>query len=397
MKNKIHFAFMCAGHFFDHLFMLIFATVAALALSQEWAMSYAELIPYATPGFIAIGICALPAGWLADKWSREGMMILFFIGIGLSSIIASFAQTPLSMSIGLLVVGLFASIYHPVGISLVVQGRKTTGLPLAVNGVSGNLGVACAALIAGYIIDHSGWRSAFVWPGVVSVVSGIAYAGFLYATRDSGRQEAQDDSEEKRTSFTSGVNRRFVARVFAIVLFTTAIGGLIFQSTTFSLPKIFDERLAELDISATVVGWYAFVVFAFAAIGQLIVGYLLDRYSVRVVFSAVALLQAVFFGLMPGLNGMATLAIAAAFMLVVFGQIPINDVLISRVTVGEWRSRAYALRYIVTFSVSASSIPFVAWIHSGWGFDSLFLVLAIAAIFIFVSVLALPRALSSRR
>ncbi len=124
MIHRIHFAFMCAGHFFGHLFMLVFATIAALTLSREWGMSYSELIPYATPGFIALGVCAVPAGWLADKWSRKGMMILFFTGIGLSSIFASFAQTPLRMSIGLLAIGVFASIYHPVGISLVVQWRQ---------------------------------------------------------------------------------------------------------------------------------------------------------------------------------------------------------------------------------------------------------------------------------
>jgi MFS family permease len=377
--------------------MLVFATVAALFLSQEWGMSYAELIPYATPGFIALGVCAVPAGWLADKWSRNGMMVLFFIGTGLSSIFASFAETPLNMSIGLLAIGVFASIYHPVGISLVVQGRKVTGVPLAVNGVFGNMGVASAALISGFLIDHTGWRSAFVWPGVASVVTGIAYAGFLYVTRYYDTGKSADDAEKKKTSGELFMGRRLIGRVFAIIFFSTAIGGLIFQSTTFALPKMFDERLAELAISATVVGRYAFIVFAFAAVGQLIVGYLLDRYSVRVVFSLVVVLQAVFFGIMPGLSGLSALVVAIAFMLVVFGQIPINDVLISRVTQSEWRSRAYAFRYIVTFSVSASSIPFIAWIHARWGFDSLFIILSVAAIFIFVSVLMLPRALSRKR
>jgi MFS family permease len=324
-------------------------------------------------------------------------MILFFIGIGLSSIVASFAQTPLHLSMGLLAIGLFASIYHPVGISLVVQGRKNTGVALAVNGIFGNLGVACAALITGYLIDHRGWRSAFAWPGVVSAATGIGYAGFLYVTRGVSKQKAQDESGERSASCSPRGDRRFLVRVFAVILVSTAVGGFIFQSTTFALPKVFDERLAELGISATVVGWYAFIVFAFAAIGQLIVGGLLDRCSVRHVFPAVVFLQAAFLGLMPGLSGTAALAVAVAFMLVVFGQIPINDVLISRVAQSEWRSRAYALRYIVTFSVSASSIPFVAWIHSGWGFDSLFTVLSVAAACILIPVLALPRALSIGR
>jgi MFS family permease len=397
MANRIHFAFMCVGHLYGHLFMLVFSTVAALSLSKEWGMSYAELIPYATPGFIALGVCAIPAGWLADKWSRKGMMVLFFIGIGLGSIFASLAETPLNMSIGLLAIGVFASIYHPVGLSLVVQGRKVTGVPLAVNGIFGNMGVASAALITGLMIDHTGWRSAFVWPGVISVATGIAYAGLLYLTQYSDTKKLADDAEKKKISDELFMDKRLVSRVFAIIFFSTAIGGLIFQSTTFALPKIFDERLSELAISATVVGRYAFIVFAFAAIGQLIVGYMLDRYPVRVVFSLVASLQAVFFGLMPGLNALSALAVAIAFMLVVFGQIPINDVLISRVTQSEWRSRAYAFRYIVTFSVSASSIPFIAWIHARWGFDRLFIVLSVAAVFIFISVLLLPRALSGKR
>ncbi len=397
MANRIHFAFMCAGHLYDHLLMLIFATVAALSLSQQWGMSYAELIPYATPGFIAIGVCAVPAGWLADKWSRKGMMFLFFMGIGLSSIFASFAETPFHMGMGLFAIGVFASIYHPVGISLVVQGRERPGVPLAINGVFGNMGVAGAALITGFMIDHTGWRSAFVWPGGVSVATGLIYAGFLYATRDTDTEKSTGGAKKKKTSDSQFMDRQLIRRVFAIIFFSTAIGGLIFQSTTFALPKLFDERLARLAISSTVVGWYAFMVFAFAAVGQVVVGYLLDRSSVRVVFSLVVALQAFFFGIMPGLSGVSALMVAMAFMLVVFGQIPINDVLISRITQSEWRSRVYAFRYIITFSVSASSIPFIAWIHGRWGFDSLFMVLSTGAICIFFAVLMLPRALSIKR
>ncbi|MFQ5853776.1 MAG: MFS transporter, partial [Candidatus Binatia bacterium] len=158
---------------------------------------------------------------------------------------------------------------------------------------------------------------------------------------------------------------------------------------------VFDERLDELAVSATLVGWYAFVVFAIAAFGQLVVGYLVDHYSVRLVFALVAALQAVFFAVMRGLMGWSALAVSIAFMLVVFGQIPINDVLIGRITRSEWRSRVYAFRYIVTLSVAASSVPLIAWIHARWGFDRLFIVLSAAAACIFASVLILPRAVSA--
>ena len=141
MKHRqLEFLFLNVGHFFDHLIILIFSAVAALALAREWGMGYAQLIPYATPGFVAFGLFAVPAGWLADKWSREGMMLVFFIGIGTAAVLTALADTPLQIGLGLFIIGMFGAIYHPVGLAMVVEGRVKTGMPLAVNGVFGNLG-----------------------------------------------------------------------------------------------------------------------------------------------------------------------------------------------------------------------------------------------------------------
>ncbi|KAA3626645.1 MAG: MFS transporter, partial [Proteobacteria bacterium] len=290
-------------------------------------------------------------------------------------------------------VGVFAAIYHPVGLAMVVQGRARTGMPLAINGVFGNLGVACAALMTGLLIDTAGWRSAFAVPGAVSVVLGALFLFFIRGDRH-GRARLAGDAAAGRKNETASLSRGELARVFGIVFFTTALGGLIFQSTTFSLPEVFDEQLAG---SATRTGWYAFVVFSIAALAQLAVGRLVDRYSLRVVFAVVALLQAILLFCMTRVSGAASVAVATAFMLVVFGQIPINDVLVSRVARSEWHSRAYAARYVVTFSVMASAVPLIAWIHGAWGFSRLFALLAVAASLIFVSVLLLPDTRALRR
>ena len=377
--------------------MLVFATAAALTLAREWGMSYAELIPYATPGFIAFGLFSLPAGWLADKWSREGMMLVFFFGIGISAVATALAQSPLQIAFGLFAIGVFGAIYHPVGIPLVIQGYVKTGLRIAVNGVFGNLGVASAALLTGYLVDQSGWRSAFIWPGLVTIVIGVGYA-FLVARGRSKESSADKGGASPATATTGNLQlgRNLLIRIFAIVFFSTAVGSLVFQSTTFSLPKIFDERLGDLAISATLVGWYAFVVFAIASMGQLVVGYLLDRFSIKAVFVGVAIFQVVFFLAMIGRVGSIALLIAIAFMLVVFGQIPINDVLVGRVTKTEWRSRAYGLRYVIGFTVMASAVPMVAWIYARWSFDALFVVLAAAGAGILIAVMMLPRQLASK-
>ena len=140
-RDSQYFLLLNVGHFLDHYFMLIFATVAALALSAGWGMTYSELLPYGAPGFTAFALCSLPMGILADRWGRDRMMAIFFFGIGLSSILTGFAQTPIQLGIGLLLIGVFGSIYHPVGLAIVTARWKHTGMRLAVNGVWGNLGV----------------------------------------------------------------------------------------------------------------------------------------------------------------------------------------------------------------------------------------------------------------
>jgi len=265
----------------------------------------------------------------------------------------------------------------------VVSGKSKTGMLLAVNGVWGNLGVASAALLTGLLIDLSGWRSAFYLTGVLSVVVGLVYWRFI---NSNPAEPAPASVKQSSAAKVDGL-----WRIFAIILITTAIGGLVFQSTTFALPKVLTERVSELSISATRAGWYAFIVFSIAAGGQLVVGTLVDRYPVKTVFSVVAALQALLFAIMIPLTGTMALLVSIAFMLVVFGQIPINDVLLGRIVQSEWRSRAYALRYLVTFSVMASAVPMIAWVHSRWGFERLFAILAFAAVCIFLAVLMLPR------
>jgi MFS family permease len=404
-RDRTHFLFLNIGHFLDHLFTLIFATVAALALTREWNLGYADLLKYATPGFFAFGVFSYPAGWLADKWSREGMMVVFFVGIGLASIATGFAQTPLQVGIGLFAIGVFAAIYHPVGLAMVTAKWKNTGMRLAVNGVWGNLGVASAALITGYLIDNGGWRTAFIIPGALSVVVGLAY----WAVR---RAEISAEGAAAKAAGTGGAAPPVAAgalllRVSLIVFMTTAVSSIIFQATTFALPKIFDERLQGLsgevvawlrahglggnaDV-ATMVGVFAFTVFAIASMAQLVVGSLLDRIGARPVFMGAALVQLVFFGLMAGSREALALALALGFMLGAFGQIPINDFMIGKMASGAARARVYGIRYVISFTALAAALPLISLVYQRWGFDTLFYVLAAAATVIFVLVSFLPR------
>jgi MFS family permease len=373
--------FLNLGHALDHLCMLIFPTVV-LAMSAEFGRGYAELLPLSVGGFIAFGACSIPAGWLADRWSRRGMMLLYFFGIGAASILTGLARDPFEIALCLTLIGVFAAIYHPVGIAMLVAHQARLGRTLGVNGVYGNVGVAVSALLAGALADTLGWRSAFFVPGCIAIALGI---GFALSAPDTTVGKAAHKSQPQQ------LPRSILIRIFAIVTVATACGGVIFSATTISMPKVFDERLAALTQSTFGVGLLVCAVYLIAAAAQLCVGGWLDRRSLKAVFVPVVALQVPLLALAGTTQNYMMLAVAVAMMFFVFGQIPINDAMIARYTAEEWRARAYAVRYVVSFTGSALAVPLVAWIYRASGdFRLLFFILAALAVLTFAAALFFP-------
>jgi MFS family permease len=370
------------GHGLDHLLMLIFPTVV-LAMSTELGRSYADLLPLSFGGFIAFGACSIPAGWLADRWSRTGMMTVFFFGIGAASILTGLASGPSQIAFGLTLIGVFAAIYHPVGIAMLVANRDNVGRVLGVNGVFGNVGVAFSALLAGALAQEAGWRSAFIVPGAIAIGVGVAFAIVV--------RGAQGTAAARKSVPAAKLSRADLARVFGVLTVATACGGVIFNATTISMPKVFDERLTALTSSTLGIGILVCGVYLIAAMAQLCVGWWLDRRSLKSVFVPVVALQVPLLALAGTMDSYLMLATAVAMMFFVFGQIPINDAMIARYTAEEWRARAYAVRYVVSFSASALAVPLVAWIYKSSGdFRLLYYVLGTLAFLTFSAALLFP-------
>tara|TARA_B100000123_G_scaffold200835_1_gene150919 strand:+ start:402 stop:1565 length:1164 start_codon:yes stop_codon:yes gene_type:complete len=368
--------------------MLIFATVAALTLSAGWGMSYAELLPYGAPGFAAFALCSFPMGILADRWGRDHMMVVFFIGIGVSSILTGFAQTPMQLGAGLLLIGIFGSIYHPVGLAIVTGRWKHTGMRLAVNGVWGNIGVGCAALVTGVMIDLAGWRTAFFIPGIISILFAFPY--LLISRNVEELPPVGGAAAAKPADYGP------LWRVLICVYMTAVLGSIVFQSTTVALPEIFEERLVGLAttisdtiasfelVSASVIGALAFLVFAAASLAQLVTGHMLDKWGARPTLALVTVVQTAALLLMPGLTDLAAFAVALGIMLGVFGQVPVSDFLIGTTASKISRSRAFGARYMVSFLAFSGALPLIAVVQSNWGFDGLFYVLMVCTITILV-------------
>jgi MFS family permease len=374
-------AFINIGHVIDHMFMLIFPTaVLGMAASFDW--SYGELLGLALGGFIAFGIGSLPSGWLGDRWSRRNMMAVFFLGIGAATALTGFAQTPLTLGLCLALIGVFASIYHPVGTAMLTAHADQLGRALGTNGVWGNLGVAFAALVTGALTEWFGWRIAFVLPGVLGILVGLAFLRLVPDAPAPRRAAARVSRDLPRAT---------VVRAFAVITVVSLVGGITFNATTVSLPKLFDERLTMLAGSPLGVGVLASIVFVIGAMAQLVVGRLVDRLPLRTAFVPLAALQAPSLLLAAYGYDWAMLALAVTMMFAIFGQITINETMVAKYTTDAWRARAYAVRYFVSFGASACAVKLIAWLHDRSNdFTLVFQVLAVFGFIVFLGALFFP-------
>ncbi len=379
--------FLNVGHFVDHLFMLIFAKAAFSAglgfgLAQDGA--YAEMIPYGVPSLVLFGACAPIAAHMADKWNRNGMIAVFFIGIGIASIATSFATSPLQIGIGLAALGVFAAIYHPVAIAMIVEGGGKVGGRLGDNGVWGNMGVAAAPLITGIVLADYDWRLAFVLPGVLSILIGFGFIAFVRA----GRMRPPEPSprEKALVGFQPGWKRALLA--LALV---TAAGGFVFGAMTFIIPRMFEVSMAGISVDVAVTGALAAIVYGVAAWAQLGTGHLIDRRRIKPVLLCVALGQPVLIGAMATQTDYGLLAASLLAMAFVFGQIPITDAILSRYVPDVWRAKVLSVKFMLNLVIGAGALITARIVlAAGGGFGTLMLVLAFAAVLVFLSALLLP-------
>ncbi|HEX5509201.1 MAG TPA: MFS transporter [Pseudolabrys sp.] len=372
-------AFLNIAHAIDHFVLLIYPTVV-IGLEVVYHRPYSELIALSSTAFIAFGVFSLPAGWLADRWSRRNMMTAFYLGCGFSLIAIGLAPNLLALSVGMFLLGMFASIYHPVGMAMLIEASQARGRTLAFNGVCGNLGVSLAAGISGGLAYWIGWRAAFFAPAALSIAVGIAY--FLL-TPDDGHHAS------KRVSKPAvPLTPKLAVLLFGLFIVIALTAGLVFNVLTIALPKIVDERLSA-DMPLVIVGGIATGVLICGALAQLTVGRMVELVPPHVIFAAVTLLG--FIGNLwaayaGGWSLMVALAVAVA---AIYGQVTVNDMIMARYTADAWRGRVYAIRYFLLFVSAGAAIGMISLLHESGGFTLVLGANAAIALLLFVATLGL--------
>ena len=373
-----------AAHALDHLVLLIFASAVSLIAIDLGVDRWEDLMPYTTGAFLMFGLGSIPAGRLGDLWGRRKSMLLFFFGTAASCFLVAVSQESWHLAVSLTVLGIFASIYHPVGIPMLLRHASRPGAAIGWNNLAGNLGVALAALITGITVSLAGWRAAFILPGLLALLLGLA---FMRLAPQEPESPAKGNKQGNDVPFVFDSNCK---RALIVMTLAACTSSILFNFTTNSNTELFKVKLDGLLQSPAQIGFVLALLYAIAGVSQVVMGRLTDRYAIRPLFLGVVSLQVFFLLVAAFAEGWLFYAAGLGFMAAIFGAIPFSDVIMVRFVDDRLRSRVAGMRLGISFFVGSAAVLLLGPVVKAVGFEWALLGLAVIASLTLLVVVRLP-------
>ncbi len=378
--------FINAAHVLTHYSLLILATAVLGMVAQSpeaFGREFGPILALGTAMFVLYGLGSLPMGWLAERFGRKALITAFFLGTGTCLLLAGIATTPLMLGLALALMGAFSAIYHPIGTAMLVEAAGArVGRAVGINGVFGNLGVACAPVVTAFLAAQAGWHWAFLLPGAVALAAGLLYL------REPAFDTARAAGPQKPFPV---IPRAVVRRAVIVLLSIAAVSGLVFNAFTLLLPKLMEERLASSPDLLPVVGMLAFLATLCGGLTQYTVGHLIDRHTLKAVFMPLAFTLVPCLALLSVAEGWVVLPLAGLVAATVFGQVTVNETMTARYVAPALRAKLYSIRFTVGFLGAAAASPLIAVLHGATGtLAASVMVLAAVSVVVLVCALLFP-------
>jgi MFS family permease len=359
-----------------------FYFVIILSLEQEWNFTYNELISLWTLGALLIGLGALPAGWLSDKWSRSFMMVIMFFGMGFSSILCGLSNEKFLLFLGLSLLGLSCSIYHPVGIAWVVNSSDKKGRALGINGIFGGIGIGSGAFIAGLLIKYFDWKVAFILPGIVSIFVGIILFIFII------NKHISFQNIKSKNLHLSNLSNDLIL-IASIMLFSMFALGLTFQIMQTSIPKVFDIRIQNLSTFA--IGAIIGAIYGIAGLMTLVGGIMADKFSLKKIYVIGIAAQVPCFFCIAYFTGLPLIIVCLIAAMFNSSILPTENILLAKLTPEKHHGLIYGFKFIIAFGSAPIAVFLISKIYEETQeFTNLFYISCTLMIFVTLAVVFLP-------
>ena len=335
---------------------------------KEFGLSLIQITSIGTAFYFLFGAGAIPSGAIGDRWSDEGVLIIFLIGASLSSFLVGYSKSVVAFAISLCLLGAFISLYHPVGFSLLSRGVRGRGKAMGLHGIAGNVGLAGAPLLAGFIAAEFSWRYVYYLMALPGIVVGFVLFLFRLDFKAEGVVR-----EAVATQVEKDINWPLLILLFVAM----GLSGFINQGVMTILPTYFSTRIGYLSLPAIAKGGlFTTVVLAVGAIGQYVGGHLSDRARPDRLYLYFYLLSLPFMLIIGFALNLPLVLAASAFAIFHFANQPVETTLIAENTPTSWRSRSYGLMFAMIFGFGSLSAVVSGFIGENLGLPTVFFILS---------------------
>lgn len=369
-------------HALVHMQMLIFAAIN-IEMANDLGASITAIGFVGTIGFFLFGFGALPAGFIIDKIGARKVLAISLCGIAVADAILAFAPGGMWAMIGLALLGLSGSMYHPAGLGLISRNVRQTGHALGIHGTIGNFGVASGPLVAGFVASMFGWRWAYLWPLIPTAALAVTYIFIRFGDVGEDHKHLNPEPNKK---FSAGM-----LRVMLLVIVLQAISGFMYRASNTFMPAFTGQALSEFfsNLDATARGGlFTGIILIAGSVGQYLSGWLTKKHSTEKLQLLATILVAPLLLAMSLLSGLPMLGSAMAFAFVFYGLQPLGNSLVAKYSPPGLRGRSYGLSFFLSFGLGAFGSGFAGYVGEYQGFSQIYMWLAaIGVISILIAII----------
>ena len=356
------------SHLSVHSFMLVFPSIL-LVLKNEYLVGLDILGFIATLSAFMFGVGAIPAGYFESKVGGRVLLLVYQAGTIIATMVIVMSQSLWMLAVGLALLGLFCSIYHPAGLTLISRRISNISKGMALHGIAGSLGLALAPVIAASFTTFFSWRAAYGFLAFVNFILAL-FTFFLIPIMKN------TDVEEDYKN-TKDTNKMALILYYSIGIFM----GITFAGFTTFLPTHFTLQTAEWAGSPTLRGGIlTTLVLLSGVIGQLLGGYFGSRFDKTYLLFIIVVLNVPFLALIGLTPGMMMIFSGIIFCIVHFSMQPIGNSLIAQITHSNHRGVGYGINFFFSFGAGGFGAGIGGLIAEHFGVAKIFPALSILLI-----------------
>jgi sugar phosphate permease len=407
------------SHFITHGYMTLLPAVLVV-IAGEHSLSFTDIGIIANIGYFLYGLGSFPSGYLADRFGSKRILTVGVFGMAVSSILVGISPGAAGFAVAYTLLGTFASIHHPAGLSFIARRVMTTrGRALGFHGVLGNVGLFLTPMAAAFSVMLFGtWRAAYIIFGII----GLGFAVILQVARieeepdlswqnllfrsakRSGLKEKEKPSVSKDLTEAEApenleTSMMSILPVALLVLYLGSIlSGFIFRGSLTFFPVLLQQEvhfITSHDEPVVMAGFFTTGILSLGLIGSWFGGYLNDKITKPEWFPVVIFVivtPCLYF--ISRLTDSGLLAVGCLFSLVYYAWQPSHNFLIAKYTRKASHGMGFGVNFFLIFGIGSIATAIGGYVADDYGVDRFYWIMSIigfCAMLVALGVIAVKR------